>query len=115
MLPLIRAGGPHPHPNPNPRSPILVGPLPNDVQTDADAVVDYYDTLGERKVLSDVAPGYLRPLLPDGPPEHGEPWTAIQQDLTEKILPGLTHWWASPSFSSIIPAVATCPQLVPGS
>lgn len=42
--------------------------------------------------MPEVEPGFLRQLLPDAPPTEGEPWEAIQQDLTDKIMPGLTHW-----------------------
>ena len=55
-------------------------------------VIDYHETLLDRKVLPEVAPGYLRELLPSTAPQEGEDWGAIQKDLTEKIVPGLTHW-----------------------
>jgi aromatic-L-amino-acid/L-tryptophan decarboxylase len=54
--------------------------------------VDYYDGIQERRVVSNVSPGYLRELLPDGPPEEGEPWSVIQKDIESIIMPGLTHW-----------------------
>ena len=56
------------------------------------AVVNYYDTIADRRVVSNVEPGYLKKLLPSGPPAKGEPWAAIQSDIESKILPGLTHW-----------------------
>lgn len=46
-----------------------------------------------RRVLSNVEPGYLRPLLPSAPPEEGEKWDDIQKDIESKIMPGLTHWY----------------------
>ena len=55
--------------------------------------MNYYDTLPDRKVLSSVEPGYLRKILPSGPPEKGESWQDIQKDIEEKIVPGLTHWY----------------------
>jgi len=58
------------------------------------AVIDYYETIETRRVIPEIQPGYLRPLLPDGPPQEGEAWDAIQKDLTDKIMPGLTHWYA---------------------
>lgn len=57
-------------------------------------VIDYYETLEDRRVVSTVEPGYLRQLLPDAIPQNGEPWADIQRDITEKIIPGLTHWFA---------------------
>lgn len=58
-------------------------------------VINYYDTIDDRRVLSNVKPGYLRKLLPAGPPEHGEEWGNIQRDIESKIMPGLTHWYVS--------------------
>lgn len=55
-------------------------------------VVNYYDTIQDRRVVSNVEPGYLRKLLPDSPPQEGEPWPEIQKDIESKIIPGLTHW-----------------------
>ena len=60
--------------------------------TNGNTVATYFDTIEERRVLSNVEPGYLRKLLPDGPPEDGEPWADIQKDIETKIVPGLTHW-----------------------
>lgn len=59
-----------------------------------EAVVNYYDTLPDRRVVSNVEPGYLKKLLPSGPPQKGEAWTEIQKDIETKIMPGLTHWYA---------------------
>ena len=56
-------------------------------------VIDYFDTLEERRVISSVEPGYLRKLLPSGPPDEGEKWGDIQKDIEAKIMPGLTHWY----------------------
>lgn len=61
--------------------------------TDNVSVIDYYDTIETRRVVSDVSPGYLRKLLPSGPPEEGEQWEAIQEDIESKIMPGITHWY----------------------
>ena len=55
-------------------------------------VVNYYDTIADRRVVSNVEPGYLRKLLPSEAPEEGEPWKDIQADIETKIMPGMTHW-----------------------
>jgi aromatic-L-amino-acid decarboxylase len=60
-----------------------------------DIVVKYYDTIEDRRVVSNVEPGYLKKILPEGPPEEGESWTDIQKDIETKIMPGLTHWYVS--------------------
>ena len=56
-------------------------------------VIDYFDTVQDRRVVSNVEPGYLRKLLPSGPPVEGEKWEDIQKDIEAKIMPGLTHWY----------------------
>ncbi len=60
-------------------------------------VANYYDTIADRRVVSNVEPGYLKKLLPVGPPQDGEPWAQIQKDIESKIMPGLTHWYILPS------------------
>jgi aromatic-L-amino-acid decarboxylase len=55
-------------------------------------VVNYYNNIQDRRVVSNVNPGYLKNLLQDGPPQEGEPWADIQNDIESKIMPGLTHW-----------------------
>ncbi|KFY81878.1 hypothetical protein V500_11007 [Pseudogymnoascus sp. VKM F-4518 (FW-2643)] len=76
-----------------------------------DEIVSYYDTLPDRKVLSGVEPGYLRKLLPAGPPEKGESWSEIQKDIEEKIVPGLTHW-QHPNFMAFFPASSSFPGML---
>ncbi|KAH8725517.1 dopa decarboxylase-like protein [Phaeosphaeriaceae sp. PMI808] len=76
-----------------------------------DEIADYYDTLQERPVLPSVKPGYLRPLLPDGPPEEGESWDSIQADIDRVIMPGLTHW-QSPKFMAFFPCNSSFPAMI---
>jgi len=74
-------------------------------------VVRYYDTLSERPVLPSVAPGYLRDLLPNGPPQEGESWDKIQADIDRVIMPGLTHW-QSPKFMAFFPCNSSFPGML---
>ncbi|KAK8872289.1 pyridoxal phosphate-dependent transferase [Apiospora arundinis] len=76
-----------------------------------DQIVKYYDTIEERKVVSDVEPGYLRKLLPDHAPEDGEAWFDIQKDIDDKIVPGLTHW-QSPNFLAWFPSSSSFPAML---
>ncbi|TAQ85362.1 hypothetical protein B7494_g6328 [Chlorociboria aeruginascens] len=76
-----------------------------------DEIANYYDTIGERRVVSNVEPGYLKKLLPDGPPQEGEAWADIQKDIETKIMPGLTHW-QSPNFMAFFPASSSFPGML---
>ncbi|KAL8834597.1 MAG: hypothetical protein Q9176_007416, partial [Flavoplaca citrina] len=74
-------------------------------------VINYFTNLDSKRVVSNVSPGYLRPLLPSQPPDKGEKWEDIQQDIETKIMPGLTHW-QSPNFMAFYPANATYPSIL---
>ena len=63
-------------------------------QADAISVCDYYETIEDRRVVSNVEPGYLRKIISQSPPEEGERWEDIQKDIESKIMPGMTHWYA---------------------
>lgn len=76
-----------------------------------DEIATYYDTLEERPVLPSVAPGYLRPLIPESAPEEGESWDKIQADIDRVIMPGLTHW-QSPKFMAFFPCNSSFPAML---
>src|SRR6202162_6066323 len=57
-----------------------------------DWIGQYLDTIGERPVLSKVAPGDIRRSLPAVPPEEGERLEVIFEDFERLVLPGITHW-----------------------
>ncbi|KAF7543522.1 hypothetical protein G7Z17_g10667 [Cylindrodendrum hubeiense] len=46
-----------------------------------DEITEYYDNVASHRVVSDVKPGYLRPLLPASAPLDPEPWSAIHADV----------------------------------
>ena len=76
-----------------------------------DEIIDYFDTIHDRPVASEVEPGYLRKVLPDGPPDVGEHWNSIQKDIEAKIMPGLMHW-QSPDFMAFFPTASTFPAIL---
>ncbi|PVH75011.1 hypothetical protein DL98DRAFT_498838 [Cadophora sp. DSE1049] len=76
-----------------------------------DEIVSYYDTIEDRRVVSNVEPGYLKKILPEGPPQDGESWADIQKDIESKIMPGLTHW-QSPNFMAFFPASSSFPGML---
>jgi aromatic-L-amino-acid decarboxylase len=50
-------------------------------------------------------------MLPHEPPQAGEDFEAILQDVSEIILPGITHW-QSPNFFAFFPANASGPAIL---
>jgi len=71
-----------------------------------DWVAGYRETVEQRPVSPDVAPGWVRAHLADKLPEHGEPFDALLADLEDVVLPGLVHW-QHPSFYGYFPANAS--------
>jgi aromatic-L-amino-acid decarboxylase len=68
-----------------------------------DWIADYWDSLDDLPVLSQVAPGDVRRALPDAPPERAEGFDALLADLDEVVVPGLTHW-QHPRYFAYFPA-----------
>lgn len=54
-----------------------------------DYVTDYLEKIQERRVVSDVKPGYLTPLLPKEAPQKPEDWAVIMNDVEKLIMPGM--------------------------
>jgi len=67
------------------------------------AVVDWVARYQERveslPVLSRAGPGETRSHLPPSPPECGESFEAVLEDVEKIILPGLTHWQSANFFA----------------
>lgn len=79
-----------------------------------DWIADYWSSLGSLPVLSRVAPGEVRSMLPPDPPERGAGeagYDAVFADLSRIIVPGLTHW-QSPNFFAFFPANASTPGVI---
>merc|ERR1712198_175965 len=57
-----------------------------------DYIINYMETVEERRVTPDVKPGYLQHLLPEAAPQDPEPWENVMQDIEDKIMLGMTHW-----------------------
>ncbi|XP_059479853.1 aromatic-L-amino-acid decarboxylase-like [Neocloeon triangulifer] len=80
-------------------------------QSMAEFIGNYLDNIRERRVLPEVEPGYLRPLLPETAPEDGERWQALMGDLERVIMPGVTHWH-HPQFHGYYPTAQSYPAIV---
>ncbi|KAM7206879.1 aromatic-L-amino-acid decarboxylase [Naviculisporaceae sp. PSN 640] len=76
-----------------------------------DEIINYYDNISTRDVVSKVEPGYLRKLLPTEAPTTGESWPEIQKDIESKILPGITHW-QHPNFHAFFPCASSYPSIL---
>ncbi|TYH63290.1 hypothetical protein ES332_D07G181500v1 [Gossypium tomentosum] len=68
-----------------------------------DFIADYYKTIENFPVLSQVEPGYLRNLLPDSAPNQPDSFQHVLDDIQAKILPGVTHW-QSPNYFAYYPS-----------
>ncbi|WP_020670266.1 pyridoxal-dependent decarboxylase [Amycolatopsis nigrescens] len=76
-----------------------------------DWIADYLSTIESHPVRSQALPGEVRAALPAHPPEHGEPYRNVLDDLESLVLPGVTHW-QHPSFFAYFPANATGPAIL---
>src|SRR5712692_5653106 len=70
-----------------------------------DWIADYRTRLAERPVMSPAQPGEIRALVPEHPPERGEPLDKVLEDVDRIVLPGITHW-NHPSFFAYFPSNA---------
>ena len=71
-----------------------------------DWIADYWESVEDMPVLSQVEPGEIRASLPPSPPTEPEDWATIMADVDELIVPGVTHW-QSPNFFAYFPANAS--------
>lgn len=76
-----------------------------------DMICDYMTSVQHAKVVPDVQPGYLRPLLPASAPEKPEPWSDIKRDFWGPIMKGVTHW-QSPNYFSWFPGNTSMPGVL---
>jgi len=58
----------------------------------ADWIADFRENLGQLPVAPNDKPGAIRAVLPAQPPEEGEDFGKILQDIDQLIVPGMVHW-----------------------
>ncbi|KAI3845485.1 hypothetical protein MKX03_023420 [Papaver bracteatum] len=68
-----------------------------------DFLADYYKNVEKYPVRSQVEPGYLKKRLPESAPYNSESIETILEDVTNDIIPGLTHW-QSPNYFAYFPS-----------
>ncbi|MEA3439640.1 MAG: pyridoxal-dependent decarboxylase [Chloroflexota bacterium] len=76
-----------------------------------DWIADYYENIEGYPVLSQVKPGDIRAELPPLPPQQGESFDQVLEDIERIILPGVTHW-QSPNFFAYFPANTSGPSIL---
>ena len=76
-----------------------------------DWVVDYLKSVESYPVLSQASPNEIRARLPEHPPEEGESFDEMLKDMTDIVLPGITHW-QSPNFFAYFPANSSPPSIL---
>ncbi|MHC6225244.1 DOPA decarboxylase [Pseudomonas sp. X10] len=76
-----------------------------------DLIADYRQTIAERPVMAQVEPGYLKAALPRSAPGQGEPFARILEDVSQWVMPGLSHW-QHPDFYGYFPSNGTLPSVL---
>jgi aromatic-L-amino-acid decarboxylase len=75
-----------------------------------DWVAGYLRGVAALPVAAQVEPGEIFARVPLAAPEAGEPLDRILRDLTQDLLPGITHW-NHPRFLAYVPQSATPPAI----
>lgn len=68
-----------------------------------DYLAEYFETIEEYPVKSDVEAGSIKASFPDQAPEEAQSMEDSLKVISEKIIPGLTHW-QHPKFHAYFPA-----------
>ena len=76
-----------------------------------DLIADYMENIESFPVLSNVKPGEVYKSFPQHPPQSGECYEDVLNDVNSKIIPGLTHW-QSPNFYAYFPSHASGPSIL---
>ena len=68
-----------------------------------DWMADYFESVEEYPVMSQVKPGDILKQIPSEAPKQAESFSQMMKDFNEIIMPGITHW-ESPNFMAYFPA-----------
>lgn len=68
-----------------------------------DWMADYFESVEDYPVMSQVKPGDILKQIPSKAPEQAESFDKMLKDFNEIIMPGITHW-ESPNFMAYFPA-----------
>lgn len=76
-----------------------------------DYICSYMTTIEKRDVAPRVDPGFLHDLIPESPPETGEKFKDMLDDVDKKIMPGMVHW-NHPNFFAYFPSGNSFPSIL---
>jgi aromatic-L-amino-acid/L-tryptophan decarboxylase len=76
-----------------------------------DWIADYMESVEKYPVLSRARPGEIRAALPADPPQQGELFELILEDVDRVLMPGITHW-QSPNFFAYFPCNNSGPAIL---
>ena len=76
-----------------------------------DWIADFLSGVAERPIMPDVAPGDVRASLPASPPDVGESFEALLDDVDRLIAPAVTQW-QHPGFYGFFPADSSPPSIL---
>ncbi|WP_420384674.1 pyridoxal phosphate-dependent decarboxylase family protein [Roseivirga sp.] len=68
-----------------------------------DWMADYFESVEDYPVMSQVNPGDILKQIPASAPEQAESFDQVFKDFKDIIMPGITHW-ESPNFMAYFPA-----------
>jgi aromatic-L-amino-acid decarboxylase len=77
----------------------------------ADWIADFRENIESLRVAPNEKPGAVRAQLPERPPEAGEPFEKILDDVNRLIVPGMVHW-SHPMFLGYFGWTTTAPGIL---
>jgi len=77
----------------------------------ADWIADFRQDLGSLRVAPNDKPGAILAALPAKPPEQGEAFDKILNDVDQLIVPGMVHW-SHPMFLGYFGWMTTAPAIL---
>jgi aromatic-L-amino-acid/L-tryptophan decarboxylase len=77
----------------------------------ADWIADFRENIESLRVAPNEKPGAVRAQLPAQPPEKGEPFDKILNDVDRLIVPGMVHW-SHPMFLGYFGWTTTAPGIL---
>lgn len=71
----------------------------------------YLKDIETYRVLPDIKPGEINKRMPDSPPDFGEEFDKILEDVDRIVMPGITHW-QHPKFMAYFASTASAPGIL---